>query len=337
MREAFDVAAACFAHVGALGLRVALVVFGLSTIAAQAQDYPSRPIRIVIPFAPGGVVDVSARIVGEKLGNILGQKIVIESRSGASGMLGANVVAKAPADGYTLLLCPGDVITIASLKAPADSDVGMRLLPIAMVNGNPMLVVANAKAPFDTVKEMIETAMASAQPLEYGIPGQGTVNGVVGQWIAIEAHIKLRQIPYQGGSQGANGVASGEIPLGIFSPPPVYPGLVNAGEIKVLAVTGKDHPSYLPSAWPTLIESGLPIAALNWQGLFAPVGTPDAVVSRLNQALRQVMQDESIAKRMNAFGMAPQYMPQAAFIEQIRADKAGYARIIQEAGVGVEQ
>jgi tripartite-type tricarboxylate transporter receptor subunit TctC len=311
----------------------------LSVIAAQAQaqDYPNRPIRIIIPYAPAGVVDVSARIVGEKLGNILGQQIVVENKSGASGMVGASVAAKAPADGYTLLFCPGDVFTIASLRPHADVDVGAQLQPIAMINGNPMVIVANAKAPFSTMKEMVEAAKASPDPLEYGIPGRGTVNDVIGQWIAIEARIKLQQIPYQGGSEGAISVAAGEVPLGIFSPPPVYHGLVDAGKIKVLAVTSKSRPSYLPSTWPTLIENGLPIDALNWQGLFAPAGTPVAVVSRLDQALRQVLQGEGVAKRMNDFGMEPLYLPQAAFVEQIRADTARYDRIIKEAGIAIER
>ena len=314
-----------------------LSVLALSVIATQAQEYPSKPIRMIIPYAPGGVVDVSARIVAEKLGNILGQQIVVESRTGASGMLGASVVAKAPADGYTLLFCPGDLISITSLKPHADVDVGTQLLPIAMINSNPMLVVASAKAPFSTVKEMVEAAKTSPHPLEYGTPGRGTLNDVVGQWIAIEARIVLQQIPYQGGSQAAIDVAAGNVPLGVFSPPAVYPGLVEAGKIKVLALTSKNHPSYLPSAWPTLIESGLPIDAPSWQGLFAPKGTPDAVVSRLDRALQQVLEDKSVAKRMSDFGMAPQYMPQAAFIEQIRTDTARYDQVIKDAGLGFER
>jgi tripartite-type tricarboxylate transporter receptor subunit TctC len=318
-------------------LRLAIVGLVLSAVTAQAQDYPNKPIRMIVPYAPGGVVDVSARIVAEKLGTVFGQQVIVESRTGASGMLGASVVAKAPADGYTLLFCPGDVITIASLKPHADVDVGTQLLPIAMINSNPMLVAANAKAPFNTVKEMVEVAKANSNPLDYGTPGRGTLNDVVGQWIAIEAHIELREIPYQGGSLAAIGVAAGDIPLGVFSPPAVYPSLVNTGKIKILAVTTKSRSSYLPSTWPTLIESGLPIEAPNWQGLFAPTGTPDAVVSRLEHALQQVLQDDGVAKRMNAFGMEPQYMPQAAFIEQIRADTVRYARIIKEAGISVER
>jgi tripartite-type tricarboxylate transporter receptor subunit TctC len=337
MRKAFDAVIVYLGLARALCLRLALAVLALSVIAAQAQNYPNRPIRLIVPYPTGGVVDISARIVGEKLGNVLGQQIVVENRSGAGGMLGASLVAKAPADGYTLLFCPSDVITLTSLRPHADFDVGTQLLPIAMVNGNPLLVVANAKAPFDAMKEMMEAAKASPHPLEYGTPGRGTTNDLVGQWIAIEARIKLQQIPYQGGSQGANDIAAGRIPLGIFSPPPVYPGLVDAGKIKVLALTGKNHPSYLPPTWPTLVESGLPIDVQNWQGLFAPAGTPDAVATRLDQALRQALQDENIAKRMHVFGMAPQYLPQTAFIEQIRADTARYAWIIKEAGISVER
>jgi tripartite-type tricarboxylate transporter receptor subunit TctC len=316
---------------------LAFVVLGLLVIAAQASQYPSKPVRIIIPYAPGGTVDVSARIVGEKLGHILGQQILIESRPGASGMLSASVVAKAPADGYTLLFCSSDVITLASVKPHVDVDVTTQLLAVAMVNGNPMLVVANAKAPFNSVKEMVEVAKASPNPLDYGTLGPGTISDILGQWIAIETGIKLQQIPYQGGAQGAAEVAAGEIGLGIFSPPVVYPGLVDAGKIKVLASSGKDHPANLPSTWPTLIESGLPIEVINWQGLFAPAGTPDAVIARLDQALRQALQDESMAKRMNVLGMTPQYMPQAAFIERIRADTAHYARIIQQAGIKTER
>jgi tripartite-type tricarboxylate transporter receptor subunit TctC len=336
MREALCFVAACLGIAGACQLRFALVVLGLSVFAAQAQEYPNRPIRMIIPYPPGGGVDVSARIVAEKLGNILGQQVAVENRPGARAMLGAGAVAKATADGYTLLFCAGDVFTLASLKPHASVDVGTQLVPIAMINGSPMLVVANVSAPYSTVKEMVEAAKTSAHPIEYATPGQGTVNDVVGQWIAVEARIKLQQVPYQGGSQGAVGVAAGDLPLGVFSPPAVYPGLVAAGKIKVLALTSKSHPSYLPSTWPTLIESGFPIDALNWQGLFAPTGTPDAVVSRLDHALRQALQDESIAEGMSVFGLAPQYMPQAAFIDQIHADTAHYARIIKEAGIDIE-
>src|SRR5580704_1886729 len=198
---------------------LAFLVLALSAVAAQAEGYPNRPIRVIVPQPPGGVVDVSARIVSEKLGGIFGQQVIIESRPGGYGMLAAGVVARAPADGYTLLFCSGDVITLASLKPRADLDFGARLIPVAMVNGNPLLVVANAKTPFSDMKQMVETARADAHPLAYGTPGRGSLNDVLGRWIAIETHIQLQHIPYQGGAQGAVGVAAGEIPLGVFSPP----------------------------------------------------------------------------------------------------------------------
>jgi tripartite-type tricarboxylate transporter receptor subunit TctC len=316
---------------------LAFLVLGLSAIAVQADVYPSRPIRVIVPQPPGGVVDVSARIVGEKLGGIFGQQVIIESRPGGYGMLAAGVVARAPADGYTLLFCSGDVITLASLKPHADLDFGARLMPVAMVNGNPLLVVANVKTPFSDMKQMVEAARADAHPLAYGTPGRGSLNDVLGRWIAIETHIQLQHIPYQGGAQGAVGVAAGEIPLGVFSPPSVYPALSEAGKVKVLAISSKDHPPYLPSTWPTLIESGIPIDMLSWQGLFAPADTPDPIVSRLDQAVRQALQDESIAKRMQAFGTAPQYLPRTAFAERVRTDAERYAQIIQQAGIEIER
>src|SRR5579862_410905 len=315
----------------------AFLVLALSAVAAQAEAYPSRAIRVIVPQPPGGVVDVSARIVGEKLGSIFGRQVVIESRPGGYGMLAASVVAKAPADGYTLLFCSGDVITLASLKPHADLDFGARLLPVAMVNGNPLVVAANANAPFSDMKQMVEAAKASAHPLAYGTPGRGSLNDVLGRWIAIEAHIQLQHIPYQGGAQAAVGVAAGEIPLGIFSPPAVYPALVEAGTVKILAISSKIRPRYLPSSWPTLIESGLPIDMLGWQGLFAPAGTPGPIVSRLDQAVRQALQDETIAKRMQAFGTAPQYVPPTAFAQRVRADAERYAQIIRQSGIEIEQ
>jgi tripartite-type tricarboxylate transporter receptor subunit TctC len=316
---------------------LALVILGLSAIAAQGEEYPSRPIRMIVSQPPGGVVDLSARIVGEKLSGILGRQIVIEGRPGGFGVLAASDVAKAPADGYTLLFCSGDVITLASLKPHVDVDFARQLLPAAMINSNPLVIVANARAPFSSMKQMVEAAKASAYPLAYGTPGRGSINDILGQWIALETHITLQQIPYQGGAQAAAEVAAGEIPLGIFSPPPVYPALVNAGKVKILATSSKDHPPYLPSNWPTLIESGLPIDMVSWQGLFAPAGTPDAILSRLDQAVRQALQDEALGKRMQVFGTAPLYMSRAEFAERVRTDTVRYARIIQQAGIEIER
>lgn len=318
--------------------------FGLAAVAlfaavsfVQAQTYPNRPIRMIVGFPPGGVVDAAARIVGDRLGALLGEAVVVENRPGASGTLAAGMAVKAVPDGYTLFLCPGDLITLAALKPHMDFDPGKRLLPVAMISSNPLVVVANAKAPFNSIKEMLDAARTNSRALEYATPGPGTENHVVGEWIATAAQVKLLHVPYSGGAAAGNGVAAGVVPLGIFSPPVVYPALVDAGKVKVLALTGNDRPAFLPASWPTLIESGVPIDSTNWLGVFAPPGTPDAVVARVDAALAQAVQDATVRKRMNDFGMEPKHLAAAAFAAFIRDDTATYARIIRETGIHIEQ
>jgi tripartite-type tricarboxylate transporter receptor subunit TctC len=321
----------------ASAFRLAFVALLAAAGLAQADSYPSRPIRMIVGFPPGGVVDVAARIVGARLGTLLGQQVVIENRPGASGTLAAGMAVKAAPDGYTLFLCPGDLITLAALKPHMDFDPGEQLLPIAMVSSNPLVIVAHVKAPFNTIKEMLDAARTNPRALEYATPGPGTENHVVGEWIATAAQVKLLHVPYSGGAAAGNGVAAGFVPLGIFSPPVVFPALIDAGKVKVLAVTGKDHPPFLPASWPTLIEGGVAVDSTNWLGVFAPPSTPDEIVSRLDAALAEIVQDSTVRKRMNDFGMAPRHLGTAAFAAFIRADAANYARIIRETGIHLER
>jgi tripartite-type tricarboxylate transporter receptor subunit TctC len=292
---------------------------------------------MIVPFLPGGGIDLAARIVGQKLGDILGQQIAIENRGGASGTIGAEAAARAAPDGYTIVFTDSDLVTIPSLLPRMNFDPDKDLLPITMVTSNPLIIVASASAPFSNVKELLDAAKTSPTALAYGTPGTATINRVVGEWIAVAAHIKLLNIPYMGGSELANAIAADEVPLGIVSPAAVYPGLVDAGKIKVIAQTGTQRASFLPSSWPTLAESALPINATLWLGLFAPAGTPDAIVSRLDQAMGQILQDDFVRKRMNNFGIGPEHIAKAAFAERIRADRTRYEEIIRQTGVRIEQ
>jgi tripartite-type tricarboxylate transporter receptor subunit TctC len=325
-------------------MRKAATRFGLAVVAllaaahlAPANNYPSRPIRMLVGFPPGGVVDAAARIVSDRLGTLLGQQVVIENRPGASGTLAAGMAVRAPPDGYTLFLCPDDLITLAGIKPHMDFDPGTQLLPVAMIATNPLAVIANINAPFNTIKEMVDAARASPRALEFGTAGVGTENYIIGEWLAAAAHIKLLHVPYNGGLAAANGVAAGEVTLGIFSPLVFYPALVEAGKVKVLALTGTDHPSFLPASWPTLVESGLPVVAVNWLGVCAPLGTPHAIVARLDNALAKTVQDPTVRKRMDVFGMTPKHLGSAGFAELIGADTATYARVIRDTGIRVER
>jgi len=311
-----------------------LLMLGLAFHAAQAQDYPNRPIRFIVPYLAGGGVDAVARILGQKLSELLGQQIVIENRAGASGTIGAAAVAKAAPDGYTLLLGPGDFITMQSLMPRMAFDPNNDLIPIMMLSTNPMVVVANSSAPFSNVSELLAAAKAMPGEISYGTPGNGTLNHVAGEWMSAEGQIKLQHIPYRGGSASANGIAAGDVPLGVISPPAALP-LIDAGKVKVIALTRKVRPSFLPPTWPTLAENGLPVDSLFWTGLFAPVGTPAAIISRLEQEMDRVLRNVAVIKLMNDSGIDSAPVHQAAFIKRIRDEKARYQQIIQRAGIRV--
>jgi tripartite-type tricarboxylate transporter receptor subunit TctC len=315
--------------------RISLLALALSLVAAQGQDFPDRAARLVVPYPPGGGMDVTARIVGQKLGEILGQQFIVENRAGASGTIGAEAVARANPDGYTLLVMPGDLFTAPALMPRINFDPAKDLVPIAMVSNNPMIVVAGASAPFSDVKGFLQAARASPDGIAYATPGSGTLNHLIGEWIGVAAHVKILQVPYKGGVEAADAVAAGDVPLGIVSPPSVYPVLTGAGKIKVIALTG-DRPHTLPSSWTTLSENGLPINATLWLGIFAPSGLPDAIVSRLDRAIGEALQDETVRKRMNDIGFSPQFLDQAALVERIRVDSSHYEPIIRQTGIALE-
>jgi tripartite-type tricarboxylate transporter receptor subunit TctC len=319
--------------------RRAFAVFALAAFAmsaAGADDYPTKAIRLIVPYPVGGGIDVVARIFQEKLGEALGQQIVVENRPGASGAVGAQFVSKAEPDGYTLLFCASDFISIPQLMPQMSFNPMKELLPVAMVTNSPMVLVAGANAPFNDVKGVLDAAKTNPNGLAYATPGQGTVNNVIGQWIAVSAHIKMLQIAYRSGLAAAEDIAAGDVPLGIVQPVAVYPGLVDAGKIKVIALTGAKRPDFVPASWRTLADSGLPIDATLWLGLFAPLATPDAVVARIDQAVIAVVADKDIRKRMNDTGINPEHVGPALFAEKIRSDAARYDAIIRQAGMHFE-
>ena len=206
---------------GAIGHAItSMLVLLLLAAPALAQTYPTKPIRMIVPYPAGGVADVSARIVAQKLGESLGQQVVIENRAGASGTLGANAVAKAAPDGYTLLLSPGDFVTMPTLLPPMTFDPDKDLVPITMVSRNPLLLVANTGAAFGNVKELLAAAKANPGHIAYSTPGNGTINHLAGEWFAIEGGVKFLHVPYRGGVASANGVAAGDVPVAWSRRPP---------------------------------------------------------------------------------------------------------------------
>ncbi len=303
---------------------------------AYADDYPARPVRLIVSYPAGGVADVTARVIGRGLSEILGQQFVVENRPGASGTIGAGYVAKAAPDGYTLLLTPGDFMIMPSLAPQMAFDPDKDLLPVAMVTSTPLLVAANIDAPFSSVKDLVAAAKARPGRINYATPGTGSIDHVAGEWMAIEAHIQLVHVPYRGGPASANALAAGEVPLGVVTPSSVKP-LIDAGKVKVIALTGKKRPQSAPASWPTLDESGLAVDAVLWNGLFAPARTPRDIVKKLEAAVSRVLADDKVKTVLNASGIDVELATGETFAARIRTELARYNEIIRVTGIKIDR
>jgi tripartite-type tricarboxylate transporter receptor subunit TctC len=323
------------AHTKAIpSLLLAALLLGAGPLpaVAQAQNYPNRPIRMVVPFPPGGIADVVARVIGQKLGEALGQQPVIDNRTGASGVLGADAVAKATPDGYTLLLTTGDFITTPTLMPKMGFDPNKDLIPILMIARGPLLLGANPQSSITSLKDLLTEAKANPGKVAFSSPGNGTINHLAIEWLAIEAGLKLLHIPYRGGVPAATGVAAGDVPIGALTPSSAAP-FVESGKIKILALMTKQRTSFTPPEWPTLAEHGIPVDAALWVGLFAPAGTPEAILSRLNNEVLRILQDETVRQRLNSVGTEASAISRADFAERIRVDAERYSRVIEQVGI----
>ncbi|HEY7298076.1 MAG TPA: tripartite tricarboxylate transporter substrate-binding protein [Xanthobacteraceae bacterium] len=304
-------------------------------LPAQAQTYPTRPVHVVVPFPPGGFTDVTARLIAQKLGEALGQQMVIENRSGASGLLGVEAVTKAVPDGYTLLITTGDFIETPSLMPKMGFDPNKDLLPVAMIASAPLLLGAQAGGPIGSVMDLIAQAKARPGQIAFSSPGTGTINHLAVEWLAIEAGLKLIHVPYRGGAPAATAIAAGDVPVGAVTISSAQ-SLMDAGKIKPIALMTRERPSFAPADWPTLSEMGFPVDAALWVGLFVPARTPPAIVARLDAALARLLHDATVRKRLNELGTEAAAISGSAFADRIRLDAAHYAKIIEQTGIHVE-
>ena len=319
-------------------MSAALVTLALGAFAdlAYAQSYPTRPIRFIVPFPAGGVADVTARLIGQRLGEALGQNIIVENRTGASGTLGVDAATKATPDGYTLLFTTGDFITTPTLMPKVSFDPYKDLIPIVQVATAPLLLAAHAAGSIGSVQELIAQAKGNPNKIAYSSPGNGTINQLAVEWIGIEAKLKFLHVPYRGGAPAAVAVAAGDVPIGALTPSSAQP-LLEAGKVKVLALMTKDRPAFAPASWPTLADQGLAVDAALWVALFAPTGTPQAIVDRLDQEVLRILKDDSVRKRLNALGTEASGISQKTFVDRIRTDAARYLDVIKQTGIKAEQ
>ncbi|VCU70939.1 Tripartite tricarboxylate transporter family receptor [Pigmentiphaga humi] len=300
---------------------------------AQAQDYPARPIRMVVPFAAGGVVDVTARLLAQKLTERLGWNVIVENKPGGNGFIAVNYVAQAPADGYTLLMAhTGEFSVNPALFKNVPYNLERDFKPITLVSDTPLLLVSNANTPYKTFDDVIKAAKANPGGLSFSSPGSGSYNHLGGEWLALEAGIKLMHIPYKGGAPAMAAVAGGEVPLGVVAVPAVLPH-VKTGRVHVIGLltqrTMADHPE-----WKTAQGAGIPrVDASNWVGMFAPKNTPDAIVETLHREVAKTLAAADVVQRFADAGATVGGMPPAQFKQRIEFDLQNVRGVIERAKI----
>ena len=313
---------------------VALVAF---VAFANAQDYPAKPVRILVPFAPGGAVDTSTRILTQKMTERLGWNFVVENRPGGNGFIATTAVAKAPADGYTLLMAhTGEFAVNPALFAEVPYDLERDFVPITMVSDAPMLYLAKSAANFNNFQELVREAKAKPGTITFSSAGTGSINHLAGEWLALAAGIKLQHVPYKGGAPAAQAVGAGDVDFGVMAVPGATPFL-KSGKGKVIGITtAKKSP--LNPEWATPRDGGIPdLDASIWVGLFAPKGTPQPVVDKVNTEVRKTLADADVQRRFVESGGAEAIgMSSAEFLARIKADAVRYGRVVKAAGVKAE-
>jgi tripartite-type tricarboxylate transporter receptor subunit TctC len=317
----------------ATALMSSLLALGALAAAAPAsgQSWPSRPVRVIVPFPPGGVADVGARLVSQKLSEALGQSVVIENRAGASGTIGVDAVVKSPPDGTTVLISSGDFITVPSLMPATSYDPVRDLIPVTRIAVAPLLLLTHAASGLGAVRDVIDKTKAEPGKLAFGSPGHGTINQLAAEWLALEAGIKLLHVPYRGGGPMASGLAAGDIALGVTTQSSVQ-GLLDSGRIKALAVLGRERAAFLRD-WPTMADVGLNVDAGLTLGLYVPANTPAAIVSRLDAEMLNILKDDGLRRRFNELGMEVTPISRDALVARIRSEADRYRQIIERTGV----
>ena len=317
---------------------IALTVLALIGVLdlACADDYPTRPITLIVPFPPGGSTTVMARNVADKLSVSLGQQIVVENRGGAGGVIGTRSVARATPDGYTILLSYTATMAIApAMNANAGYDPRKDFVPIGMIGAAPSVLVVNPSMPVHSIAELIAYAKAAPTPLQYGSPGVGTVNHLAGEYLAAETGMKLQHVPYKGNGPALGDLLGGHIPM-MFVPIPVALGNIKAGTLRGLAIGSAKRTSLLPDL-PTLAESGVPgfEVALRY-GLVAPAGTPPALIARLNKELNTALMTEDVKNRLATEGAESLPGTPEAYAADINQEEKKWGGLVKKLGLKVE-
>jgi tripartite-type tricarboxylate transporter receptor subunit TctC len=310
-------------------LALAAALLTMPVPAANAQDYPSRPVRIIVPFGAGGPADVTARQIGSILQENFGQPFVVENRTGAGGVIGTVEAAKSPPDGYTLLMMSNTQTANESLVPERKYELMRDLAPIAPVNSSDLVIVVHPQVAAKTLQEFIALAKSQPGKLNYASSGQGTPYHMAGELFKTMAGIDVVHVPYRNSGEARSGVIGGQVQMMIDAVPAMAPNVAE-NQVRALATTGNARSTVLPNV-PTAIEAGISgYEATIWLGLMAPAGTPKAVVDKINAAVNAAIKRPDIVKLWTEQGAVPMSMSPEEFDKFLRGDIVKWAEVVKK-------
>jgi len=318
-----------------LGLVAA--VAALAPQFAVAGDYPEKPIRFVVPYAAGGTTDLLSRAIAQKLSEALGQSVVPDNRPGAGGNVGAEIAAKSPPDGYTMLMAPVSpmAINVTLYGSKMTFNPEKDFAPVTLVAKVPLVVVVNPSVPAKNLLELIALAKSKPGQLNYGSAGNGSSNHLVGEMLKTAAGINMVHIPYRGGGPGMMALVAGQIDVLIGQVPTVTP-MVNAGRLRALAVSGAQRSPALPDV-PTMAEAGLPgFDATAWYSIVVPAGTPKPIISRLNAELVKILKSPDIRARLVSEGADVETSTPEELGAFVHAEIQKWSKAVRESGTKID-
>jgi tripartite-type tricarboxylate transporter receptor subunit TctC len=315
----------------ALGLALVLSLFS----HAAAAQYPNRPVKLIVPFPPAGATDVVGRLVAAKLGDRLGQPVVVDNKPGAGGAIGSDLVAKSPADGYTLLIATTSTHSIGPTLQKLPYDPLQDFAPITHVANVPNVLVVSPTLPVGSVAELVALAKSKPGQLNFASSGVGTIVHLNAELFKLISGVDMVHVPYKGTALSIPDVASGNIAMLFDSRASVMPH-IRSGKVKPIAINAPRRDAQLPDV-PTLAEAGMPqFDRYTWFGMFAPAGTPPEIVARLQREIVVALQAPDLLERFAAVGAEPVGSTPQQFVERIRSDAARWAEVIRAANVKVQ-
>jgi tripartite-type tricarboxylate transporter receptor subunit TctC len=314
---------------------LALLVLLYSTLAAS-QAFPARPLRMVVPFAPGGIADLSARIVGQKMGDLLGQTVVIDNRGGAGGALGAETVAKAKPDGYTMLLCSSSVMVINPLLTGSTAyDPRRDFAGISLISSSPYVLLVHPASPYGSVRELIAAAKAKPGALNFGSAGVGSASHLVGEVFKSAAGVNLTHVPYKGAGPAAVDLLSGQLQMMFDAISASLPN-IKAGRLRPLGIATLKPFPVTPDI-PTISDAGVPgFEGTTWQGLCAPAKVAPPALQTLNAAAVEAVKAQDIVQRFASLGVIGVGTSPAEFRTFIESETARWQKVIRDAGIKIQ-